>query len=239
MENAHDALADVTGTADVLKYCLYYLSEHRKDKSVPLTLREVLIFQNGGHGVENIDIPLDSSKNYNKMFKFDRSYRAEPLDVDNYFQGYKLTAKVLDSLKAEIGEKNVDKLLNGTVMDIEATGFAPEMESIKNTNGFKNMSYVLKDNFKKVLSFADLEEYNGKSVNEIIDTITENSKKYLHEKTKEIWLKNVDPEDIIKGNDLPDDKIAKRVMQEAKDARLKDAQKEAKLAFRAKNKCEK
>ena len=58
MENAHDALADVSGTVDVLKYCLYYLSEHRKDKTVPLTLREVLIFQNGGHGVENIDIPF-------------------------------------------------------------------------------------------------------------------------------------------------------------------------------------
>lgn len=57
MENAHDAFADVKGTVDVLKYTLYYLSEHRKDKSKPLTLREVLLFQNGCN-VANIDIPL-------------------------------------------------------------------------------------------------------------------------------------------------------------------------------------
>ena len=232
MENAHDALADVTGTADVLKYCLYYLSEHRKDKTVPLTLREVLIFQNGGHGVENIDIPLDASKNYNKNFKFDKSYRAEPLDVDNYFQGYKLTEKVIASLEPEIGRKNVEKLLNqSTGGAVAAQGIASsETEQVKDTNTFKNMSYVLADNFKKVLGFAELEEYNGKSVDEIIDTITDHSKRYLHEKTKEIWLKNVDPDDIAKGNDLPDDEIAKRVMKESEQAKAADARKEARLA---------
>lgn len=232
MENAHDALADVTGTADVLKYCLYYLSEHRKDKTVPLTLREVLIFQNGGHGVENIDIPLDASKNYNKNFKFDKSYRAEPLDVDNYFQGYKLTEKVIKDLEPEIGSKNVQKLLNQSVGGaVAAQGLASsETEQIKDTNTFKNMSYVLADNFKKVLGFAELEEFNGKSPEEIIDTITDHSKRYLHEKTKEIWLKNVDPDDIAKGNDLPDDEIAKRVMRESEQAKAADAKKEARLA---------
>lgn len=231
MENAHDALADVTGTADVLKYCLYYLSEHRKDKTVPLTLREVLIFQNGGHGVENINIPLDASKNYNKNFKFDRSYRAEPLDVDNYFQGYKLSAKVLEELRPEIGEANYQKLANGMATNIESetTNSTAEMEQIKDTNSFKNMSYVLANNFKKVLGFAELEEYNGKSVDDIINTITDKSKQYLHEKTKEIWLKNVDPDDIARGNDLPDDEIAKRVMREAEHAKEKDALKQAKL----------
>ncbi len=234
MENAHDALADVTGTADVLKYCLYYLSEHRKDKTVPLTLREVLIFQNGGHGVENINIPLDASKNYNKSFRFDRSYRAEPLDVDNYFQGYKLTSKVLQKLRPEIGENNYKKLTDDGVEVKNITSENPsstaETEQIKDSNTFKNMSYVLANNFKKVLGFAELEEYNGKSVDEIINTITDNSKQYLHETTKEIWLKNVDPDDIARGNDLPDDKITKRVMKEAQEAKEKDAKKEAKLA---------
>ncbi len=228
MENAHDALADVTGTADVLKYCLYYLSEHRKDKTVPLSLREVLIFQNGGHGVENIDIPLDASKNYNKNFKFDRSYRAEPLDVDNYFQGYKLTAKTIASLENEIGLENVKKLLNNS-NGLVSTGSKSAPETQKNDkNSFVNISYVLADNFKKVLGFADLQEYNGKSVEEIIDLITEKSKRFEHEKTKEIWLKNVDPDDIAKGNDLPDDEIAKRVMKESKLAKEKDAAREAK-----------
>ena len=232
MENAHDALADVTGTADVLKYCLYYLSEHRKDKTVPLTLREVLIFQNGGHGVENINIPLDASKNYNKNFKFDRSYRAEPLDVDNYFQGYKLTPAIARSLESEIGYNNVRKLIqenDRSEMVSQGEQATPEMEKGKN-NASKNVSYVLKDNFKKVLGFAELEEYNGKSVDEIIDIITENSKQYSHEVTKEIWLKNVDPDDIARGNDLPDDKIAKRVMRESMQAKAKDEAKEARLA---------
>ena len=232
MENAHDALADVTGTADVLKYCLYYLSEHRKDKTVPLTLREVLIFQNGGHGVENINIPLDASKNYNKNFKFDRSYRAEPLDVDNYFQGYKLTPAIARSLESEIGYNNVRKLIqenDRSEMVSQGEQATPEMEKGKN-NASKNVSYVLKDNFKKVLGFAELEEYNGKSVDEIIDIITENSKQYSHEVTKEIWLKNVDPDDIARGNDLPDDKIAKRVKRESMQAKAKDEAKEARLA---------
>lgn len=233
MENAHDALADVTGTADVLKYCLYYLSEHRKDKTVPLTLREVLIFQNGGHGVENIDIPLDPSKNYNKNFSFDRSYRAEPLDVDNYFQGYKLTSKKIKELEPQIGPENVKILLNENVIVSKGSVSSPETEKVNNTNTFKNISYVLKNNFKKVLGLAELKEYNGKSVDEIIDTITENSKQYLHERTKEIWLKNVDPDDIAKGNDLPDDEIAKRVMKESQQAKLKDAKKEARLAEKA------
>ena len=103
------------------------------------------------------------------------------------------------------------------------------MEKGKN-NASKNVSYVLKDNFKKVLGFAELEEYNGKSVDEIIDIITENSKQYSHEVTKEIWLKNVDPDDIARGNDLPDDKIAKRVMRESMQAKAKDEAKEARLA---------
>ena len=36
----------------------------------------------------------------------------------------------------------------------------------------------------------------------------------MKESIKEIWIKNVDPNDISKGNDLPDDNITKRVMKE-------------------------
>ncbi len=221
MENAHDAFADVTGTVDVLKYCLYYLNEHRKDKSVPLTLREVLIFQNGGHGVENIDIPLHPSKNYSNLYKFSESYRSEPLDIDNYFQGYKLSKKVIEELTPEIGEKNAAKLLQkdfaGTNISENQNGhtvMAGETKTDSETGKFKTLSYVTESNFKKVLGFAKLEEFNGKSKEEIEDLITEKSKKYMKEGIKEIWLKNVDPKDIAKGNDLPDDNITKRVMKE-------------------------
>lgn len=224
LEDAHDALADVKGTIDVLKYCLYYLSEHRKDKSVPLTLREVLIFQNGGHGVENIDIPLHPTKNFNSKFTFDQSYRPEPLDLTNYFKGYKLTKKAIDELLPEIGPNNVVKLLgNGIVDEMVGKTFkghtlqAPETERIPKTKKFKNLSYVMKENFKKVLSFANLEEFNGKTKEELEELITEKSKCYLKDTIKEIWIKNVNPKDIALGNDLPDDTITRRVMKESQE----------------------
>ena len=56
--------------------------------------------------------------------------------------------------------------------------------------------------------------YNGKSAEEIETLITERSKSYAKEGTREIWMKNVDPNDIAKGNDLPDDNITRRVMRE-------------------------
>lgn len=223
MEDAHDALADVKGTVDVLKYCLYYLSEHRKDKSVPLTLREVLIFQNGGHGVRNIDIPLHPSKNYSNLFKFSESYRSEPLDIDNYFQGYKLSRPVINQLEPEIGGDNAKKLLRRDFVDTTVSerqgGFpkhAGETIRDKKTGRFRTLSYITEDNFRKVLEFAKLDGYNGKSKEEIEDLITERSKTYTDKGIKEIWLKNVDPADIPKGNDLPDDNITKRVMRERK-----------------------
>ena len=223
MENAHDALADVNGTIDVLKYCLYYLSEHRKDKSVPLTLREVLIFQNGGHGVKNIDIPLHPSKNYSKLYKFNESYHSVPLDIDNYFQGYKLSKNVVKELTPEIGEKNAKKLLRKGYVDTSVGSQkggkavnAPETEMDKDTGKFKSLSYVTESNFRKVLKFAKLEGYKGKTAEEIEDLVTEKSKTYIKEDTKEIWLKNVDPDEIVRGNDLPDDKITKLVMEERK-----------------------
>lgn len=223
MENAHDALADVNGTVDVLKYCLYYLSEHRRDKSVPLTLREVLIFQNGGHGVKNINIPLHPSKNYSNLYKFNESYRSVPLDVDNYFQGYKLSKKVVEELTPEIGENNAKKLLRKDFVNTSVTEQkngkpvnAGETKKDDKTDKFKTLSYVTENNFKKVLKFAKLEDYNGKSAEEIENLITEKSKTYVKEGTKEIWFKNVDPNDIPHGNDLPDDNITRRVMNERK-----------------------
>lgn len=221
MENAHDALADVNGTVDVLKYCLYYLSEHRKDKSIPLTLREVLIFQNGGHKVKNINIPLHPSKNYNNLYKFEESYHLVPLDVDNYFQGYKLSRKVIDEITPQIGEKNANKLLQKDFVNTtisEKQGNLPvqaaETQIDKSTGKFKTLSYVTEGNFKKVLKYAKLEDYNGSSREEIENLITEKAKTYSKEGTKEIWIKNVDPNEISRGNDLPDDNITRRVMRE-------------------------
>lgn len=224
MEDAHDALADVKGTIDVLKYCLYYLSKNRKDSSVPLTLREVLIFQNGGQGVENITLPIHPTKDFNALFKFDESYRPEPLDVTNYFKGYKLTKKIVDEIAPEIGEANIEKLYQVGVIDkMVGTSYkghqlqAPEMEKVPQGKSFKSISYIMRENFKKVLGYANLESYNGKSKEEVEDLVAEKSKSYYKEKIKEIWIKNVNPKDIKQGNDLPDDEITRKVMKESQE----------------------
>lgn len=57
---------------NILKYSLYYLSKSRKDKSVPLTLKDVLLFQNGSV-VKNINIQLDED-GCNSKANFNRSY---------------------------------------------------------------------------------------------------------------------------------------------------------------------
>lgn len=223
MDDAHDALADVKGAIDVLKYCLYYLSEHRKDKTVPLTLREVLIFQNGGR-VENIDIPLDV-EDCNDLVNFDKSYLIKPMSVVNYFKSYKLTSPILKELTPEIGEKNVQKLINERIVNKEigkdsaAFPIEPaETEKIPGTNKFQSLEYKLKSNFRKVLGFANLEPYNGKTKEEIEDLIIEKSKYYFNGLIEDMHIKNVNPKDIPDGNDLPDIDIAIRVMQEAQEA---------------------
>ncbi len=221
LEGAHDALADVKGTVDVLKYCLYYLNEHRKDKSVPLTLREVLIFQNGGR-VANIDLPMDV-ENCNSRVNYDKSYILASINVDNYFKGYKLSNEIVEEIKDEIGEDNILKLAEASIINEEHTlkhkGFKinpAETKRIPKSAKYENPFYILRSNFKEVLGFADLEDYNGKSKEEIEDLIIEKSKLFLHKQSMPVWMKNPNPFDIKDGNDLPDLKIARKVMEESK-----------------------
>lgn len=222
MDNAHDALADVRGTIDVLKYCLYYLSKHRKNKNVPLTLREVLIFQNGGR-VENIDIPLDVD-DCNDLVNFDKSYLMKPMSVANYFDGYKLTEKILKSLASEIGEANVQKIEAQRIVNKKIgkkhkkLPINPaETEQVQGPGGFKDMAYVLEANFRKVLGFAELEPYKGKSKEEIENLIVERSKSYFNGLLEDMHIKNTNPKDIPEGNDLPDIEIARRVIRESRE----------------------
>lgn len=222
MEDAHDALADVKGTIDVLKYCLYYIDKHRVDKSRPLTLREVLAFQNGSQDVlKSIDIPLSKTRNCNSNVNFKISYPKKPLNVDNYFVGYKLTKDTLEELAPLIGKSNVAKLENdglvNELIDLTYKGHKQnpaETQIEPKTGGYENAFYKMKSNAKKVFGYAKLEAYNGRTKEEIEDLLLEKSKLYLHNTSKGVWLKNVNPEDIPKGNDLPDDEISIRVMKE-------------------------
>lgn len=219
MENAHDAFADVKGTVDVLKYSLYYLTEHRKDKSKPLTLREVLLFQNGFE-VPNIDIPLDA-QGCNANVNFQTSYRPVSISVDNYHDGYKLTAQQIEELAPIIGEQNIKKLKN-EVRDEDIglklpSGYEinpPETQYKKDDKGLQDAFYVMKKNFLKVLDFAKIEGYNGKTEEEIKEIIAQKAKHYIHKDSIDFWMKNPNPEDIKEGNDLPVFEISKRVMLE-------------------------
>lgn len=220
LDDAHDAFADVKGTVDVLKYCLYFLSEYRKDKEIPLTLREVLVFQNGG-AVENIDIPIDY-QGCNANVNFDKSYVLVPIAVDNYFDGYKLSKKVLKEIREEVGEDNYKKLIGEENKLYNLTpkdGYPINPEEMKlqpKNGGVENAFYVMERNFKKVLGFLHLEPYNNMSEEELIDFITEKSKHYINDNVVDVWMKNPNPVDIKDGNDLPDIAIAKKVMIEKK-----------------------
>ncbi|MFA7657873.1 MAG: 3'-5' exonuclease [Candidatus Gastranaerophilaceae bacterium] len=225
MENAHDAMADVKGTDDILKYCLYYLDKHRVDKSKHLTLREVLLFQNGDLDIlEKIDIPLSKVKRFNSRVKFNPSYRNLSLNVDNYFDSYLLKKETVEQLGDLIGDINVEKLHKNNVVeqkvDLTQSGYkqAPnETKLIPGTGKYENAHYKMEDNMRKVIGFAELEPYGGKTKEEIEEIVLENSENYLHEKNIQKWIKNVNPEDIKDGNDLPDDEITRRVMREAQE----------------------
>ena len=222
LDDAHDAFADVKGTVDVMKYCLYYLNENRKDKSKPLTLRDVLVFQNGGY-VENLDLPLDR-EGCNAKVHFNKSYSQVSLAVDNYFKGYKLSGKALKELIPEIGEENAKRLernnIKNKLYDLNPKDGYPinpqETKRQPKQGGVENAFYVMEKNFKKVLGFCKLEPYQDKSVEQIVDIVTEKAKCYVNEDSVDIWMKNPNPVDIKDGNDLPDFKISKKVMREAK-----------------------
>ena len=222
MEGAHDALADVKGTVNVLKYCVYWLADHRKDKNVPLTLREVLMFQNGGEKIANLNVHLDS-EGCNNAVNYNKSYSQVAIPVVNYFRGYHLNKTSLDEMKDEIGEVNHAKILKSGLVKKKYLLEEKEGELLvdskdkKPDEKFKAMSYKLRSNFQKVLGFAKIEGYNGKSADEIRDYITEESKRFINQKAVNIWMKNPNPEDIKDGNDLADLKIARRVMKEAKE----------------------
>lgn len=224
MENAHDAMADVKGTDAVLRYCLYYLDKHKVDGTKSLTLRDVLLFQNGDEGIVNkIDIPLHKVKKFNKKVDFGVSYRNLSMNVDNYFDSYILKKEMLESLKEQIGEVNAEKLYkNGVVekkVDLTQNGYshAPAETQLNSKGKFITAQYKMEDNMRKVISFAELEPYGGKTKEEIEEIVLKKSESYLHEKNIQKWIKNVNPEDIKDGNDLPDDEITRKVMSEMKD----------------------
>ena len=219
LDNAHDAFADVKGTVDVLKYDLYYLNNNRKNKKQPLTLRDVLLFQNGSNDT-NINIPLNHL-GCNDRVDFKMSYRLKPLNVKNYSNGYDLREATLPAMESVIGSENTQKLKNLIIPPALASetdeGIGTEnTETDKKTQPNKRrvIFYNQNRNFKKILKFADIQGYGDMGRREVIDYITDMSKNYIDENSIELIFKNTNPKDKKYGNDMPDFNISKRVMTE-------------------------
>jgi len=234
LDDAHDAFADVKGTVNMLKYDLYYLSEKRKDKSIPLKIRDVLLFQNGVVP-KNIDMKLDY-QGCNADVDFKKSYRCDSINATNFFKNYKITSESIAKMKDDIGEENVNKIINDELLDEEIDlsdkkrfpGNPNETGLLAKTQGIKNAQYVMKTNFMKVLDYAKIDGYKDKSKEEVKDIIAENSKNYVNEDSIDLWVKNPNPDDRKNGNDLPVYQISKKVMLEEIAQREKEKAKESK-----------
>jgi len=217
LDDAHDAFADVKGTVDMLKYDLYYLNENREDKRKPLTLRDVLLFQNGSNNT-NINIPLNHL-GCNDNVNFKMSYRLKPLNVKNYSNGYQLREDTLSVMEDVIGDENTQKLRN---LIIPPALVNETDEGVDNINTDKKpqpskrrtIFYNQNRNFKKILKFADIQGYDNMNRREVIDYITDMSKNYIDENSIELIFKNTNPKDKKYGNDMPDFSISRRVMAE-------------------------
>lgn len=194
MEGAHDALDDVKGTVDVLKYCCYYLQKHANR---PLTTKDILTFQFGGK-VEGLDIKLNQ-RGYDIKKSFRQSYRLDSLLVKNFPDGFKITEPkrkssdptVISNLKPLIGEENANKL-----------------------EALKGKEYKTTEAFIQNLKALDLKPYDKKSLEDIISTIMEKSVNVINNRPVEVWRKNIRTDHIDKGNDLPDFEICKQIMKE-------------------------
>lgn len=227
MEDAHKAVSDCRGTMPILEYDCRVLNEARKDKSKPLTLRQVLQFQNGEPEVPNITIKLHPVKGFNTAANYGVSYRRELLDMENYFKEYKLDAGVIYSLKKEIGTDNIERFersdLINAVVDESYKGNAlqvAETKVIPKTGKKQTVGYQMRKNLEILFDIAGIEGYKGMSKKEIRELIAERSKVFASTAKSEslargIWVKNADPQDMTKGNDLPKDAIAKTVMENA------------------------
>lgn len=225
MEDAHDALSDCKGTMSILEYDCRMLNKLRKDKSKPLTLRQILQFQNGEPEVPNIDLPLHEIKGFNTKVKFYPSYRRENLDLVNYFDKYDLSADLILGLEKQIGPDNVKKFIKSDIINskIDDTYKGHPLHSKETKKRPKerqkiSLGYEMRKNLEILFDIAGIDGYKGKSKQEIRDLIANHSMTYTNTAQNKklrrgLWIKNVNPDDISQGNDLPDDEITKIVMR--------------------------
>lgn len=214
IDGAHDALEDSKATINVLKYCCEYLNKNYKpEKDNPkkqLTVRDLLTFQLGGK-VEGLNIKLNTS-GCDSAKDFSRSYRLITVGVNNFDDGYavsKPTKKypnkkdVLSIVAPKIGEENTNILKEELL----------------------NKDYKLYGNFKDALILSGIQGYNGKSREEIVNTIIKDSVKQLNHEYINVWMKNTKLKEKEQGNDIPDIDIVRRIMtDDSNNSNLKNIQ---------------
>lgn len=159
VEGAHDAVADVKATVNILKYCLNYLNEHYKpDKELKkehphLTYRDVLKFQ-FGEDIPGLDFKLHKEYGFDENKKFEKSYMLFPQLVTGFPGEYYFDTdpaskdprdnKISNILLEEIGWDNYETLIRGAAgeKDDEETGDIKKYGTInykhKNLNKFLN-----------------------------------------------------------------------------------------------------
>lgn len=232
MEDAHNALSDVKGTMAIAEYDLRLLDSLRLDKSKPLTLRQVMQFQNGEPEVPNLDIKLDPNRGFNTNAKYYPSYKREPLDYEHYFSNYNLCEELINKLEPQIGSENVRKFYEYGIIDsIVGDTYkgnqlqAAETKKIPGTAKKKNLAYEMRKNLEILFETAGIDGYKNKNKESVRELIAQKSMQFIstndsgmeaEKLSRGRWIKNVNPDDIKDGNDLPNDEIAIKVMQEAK-----------------------
>lgn len=253
LEGAHDALADVKATVDMLKYNCHYLNKHYtppegSDKK-GLTVRDVLRFQ-FGEEVKGLDIKLHKNYGHDKSKKFHKSYRIFPVGSRNFPGPYEFdpnphTNKERDKairaiLIEEIGERNLD-ILNDTCAKrippekqkydrhgnvVNAKGeriYIDDENRVVNKKGrliVRQIKYKEEKNLDLYLygtgvngdTGVPFEPYNGKSPKELKDLFKGLIKSYESDNYIAMWMKDIRPETVAYGNDLPDVEIVKKVM---------------------------
>ncbi len=228
VDGAHDAFADVVATVDVLKYCMHYLNNEAKKNGKTLTVRDILKFQ-WGENIDGIGIKLNN-RGVNADKRFKKSYRQEIVGVSNYPVGYCIaeptkkdsdTPNVIAKIADKIGDKNVEILRNGSLINKEVEDQEALEDAEKEQQPLTNKSYVTRRYFKEILENAGIDSNGKLSRAEVIDLILDNSKKFIKEDYVDLWVKNVDPDTVSKGNDMPDIDISRRVMLEKLDTNKK------------------
>jgi len=225
VEGAHDALVDVKATVDMLKYTALYLNDHYKPKGKSkkehphLTVRDVLMFQ-FGENIEGLDIKLHKNYRFDKKKRFDKSYRLYPIAVSKFPGEYefdprpgkkpkdKRNNEIKSILRNEIGEHNLNQLA-----ECCATGGIKYKKD--NLHKFLYGSGATgRDGYKD--TGVPFETYKGLAPDQLKERVEYVIKSTIDNDYVTIWMKNVSPESIQEGNDLPDINIVKKVMSQSK-----------------------